>query len=203
MRHKFYLALLLGLLLSAALSPAAAFGKRCAAARSGVLRLHILAASDSASDQADKLAVRDALLAYTEPMFEGCSGLAETEAAVRDALPGIEAEADRVLESRGSADRAQAKLVRMWFETRSYGDLTLPAGTYTALRVSIGAAQGKNWWCVLFPQLCVGTASQRQQAERAFEEMGIEPTYKLGFAGVELVERMLEILRQKGLIAPA
>ena len=125
-----------------------------------ILRLHVVADSDSEADQALKLQVRDAVLASLE---EGLEDLTDPEAAreyVTAMLPRLETAANQVLKAAGSDDTATVTLAREQFPERDYDTFSLPAGVYQALRVTIGEGAGKNWWCVVFPQLCVGATSE-------------------------------------------
>ncbi len=126
--------------------------------RTGVLRLHVIANSDEELDQSVKLQVRDALLEQTAALFTGAATESEAEESVRPRLALLEQTANRVLKRAGLGYKAKAALTREYFNARAYGDLTLPAGTYAALRVTLGEGNGKNWWCVMFPPLCIPAA---------------------------------------------
>ena len=126
------------------------------ALRENFLRLHVVGASDSQEDQDVKLLVRDAVLASLE---EGLDDLTDPAAAydyVERMLPKVEDAANRCLQAAGFSDTVQVSLTEEAFPTREYDTFSLPAGVYQALRVVIGEGEGKNWWCVVFPQLCVG-----------------------------------------------
>lgn len=126
------------------------------ALRENFLRLHVVGASDSKEDQDVKLLVRDAVLASLE---EGLDDLTDPAAAydyVARMLPKVEEAANRCLQAAGFSDTVQVSLTEEAFPTREYDTFSLPAGVYQALRVVIGEGEGKNWWCVVFPQLCVG-----------------------------------------------
>ena len=186
-----------GLLLAMLITPLAGFGQRCAQVRQEVLRLHILANSDSEADQALKLRVRDAVLEETGGLFAAAGTLEEAQAAALENLPAIEAAARRALAEAGSDAPVKAELTRMYFNTREYGeDTTLPAGEYQALRLSIGEARGRNWWCVMFPPLCVPAAEaavegqESKAVEEDIEALNQEPHYRLSFAGVEWLEEL-------------
>ncbi len=139
-----------------------------------VLRLHILANSDSIDDQSLKLKVRDRLLEYAEKWI-GNPGdtLEEIERAVTEHLRDIEDTAEDVIEEEGYDYDVTAELTEMPFDARTYGELTMPAGTYEALRITIGEAKGQNWWCVMYPALCVPNAldadGNTQTAEESFD----------------------------------
>ena len=121
-----------------------------------VLRMHILANSDSDADQQLKYQVRDALLASSETLF-GSSQPESREALETTAkahLHEMETIAQQVVQEQGYSYPVKAELVTMPFTERTYEDLTMPAGTYEAIRITIGAAAGQNWWCVMYPTLC-------------------------------------------------
>lgn len=188
--------LILGLLLAIAFSCLTGFDRQCEEVRQSVLRFHILANSDSPEDQALKLQVRDAVLAETAKYFSPATGLTGAEMAARTHLPEIREAAQSVLRARGCTDLVRVGLVNMYFNTRTYDGRTLPAGYYDALRIEIGRARGHNWWCVMFPPLCIGAAADSQQL-REIEALGEEPEYKLSFAGVEWLESLLASARGK------
>jgi len=119
-----------------------------------VIRFHVLANSDSDADQALKLKVRDAILAELGPALTASASLDETKAYVSANLDEITATAENVVRENGYGYNVTAQLCVDYFPTKSYGDVTLPPGDYEALRVEIGAAQGHNWWCIMFPPLC-------------------------------------------------
>ena len=124
-----------------------------------VVRLHVIAASDSAEDQRVKLEVRDALLAYLTPRLEAASGAQDAAAVIADASPELEAIAWRV-----SGERVRIELGRERYPTREYETFSLPAGVYTSLRVTLGAGGGRNWWCVVYPPLCTSGVETAQEA---------------------------------------
>lgn len=119
-----------------------------------LIRLHVVANSDSEADQALKRAVRDAVLADVTPLFTGARTRPEAEAAIRQALERIEEVAAQVIAERGQSYGVQAEVGQYQFPARFYGELFVPAGSYSALKITIGQAQGANWWCVLFPPMC-------------------------------------------------
>lgn len=126
-----------------------------------LVRLHVVANSDSETDQAVKLQVRDAVLAETRRLLAD-----ETDPipALRAGLPAIEAAANRTLAGAGSTGRAAVSLGPELFPTRDYETFSLPAGRYTALRVTIGEGQGHNWWCVVYPALCLSASAGELEA---------------------------------------
>lgn len=152
------LAVLLGIVLAVFLSNVAAFGQECDAVRADVVRLHILANSDSPADQQVKLRVRDRILADVGGVFAGPQTQADAKEAARQNLPAIESAARAALDEAGVDAPVRAELCRMYFTTRQYDDLMLPAGDYDAVRVTIGEGAGHNWWCVMYPPICVSAA---------------------------------------------
>lgn len=119
-----------------------------------LIRLHVIGHSDLAHDQALKRAVRDALLQEMAPLLTGEERQEEAAAILTEALPRLQARAAAVIAQWGESYGARAELGRFRFPGRVYGNLYLPAGEYTALKISLGEASGANWWCVLFPPLC-------------------------------------------------
>lgn len=142
-----------------------------------VVRLHVLANSDSEEDQALKLRVRDAVLEVTSPLLGVCRDRAAAVALLEEHEEDIRAAAEAVIAEAGREDLVGSVTIRLDEESyprRTYGDSTLPAGRYLSLRVCIGKAEGQNWWCVLFPPLCMSAAAaDRATAEDAFVSVGL------------------------------
>ena len=126
-----------------------------------VLRLHVVANSDSDSDQARKLLVRDAVLAEAAQILEGVSDRRGAEAALAPHLDELAQAGVDALARTGTADPVAVTLADQWFPTKEYDGFSLPAGQYRALRVTIGEGKGRNWWCVVFPPLCLASVSER------------------------------------------
>ena len=162
--------------------------------RSETLRLHIIANSDSEEDQALKLKVRDAVLASTGELFAEVSGKTEAVAAAEYSSNDIKAVAEEVIRAEGFDYDVQVEVTEMWFETRSYEGFTLPAGDYDAVRIIIGAGEGKNWWCVMYPALCVPGAEADISAEygrnTAFVTAG---GFEIRFALIEWIEQLKKL----------
>ena len=125
-----------------------------------VLRLHVLANSDSEDDQALKLSVRDAILADTAHLFADCKSRDEASAVVSENLPLLQMSAERAISEAGYSYPVRIELGEEEYPTRNYESACFPAGEYLSLRVLIGEGEGQNWWCVLFPPLCVSAASE-------------------------------------------
>ena len=120
-----------------------------------VLRLHVVAASDTQEDQALKLAVRDAVLAVAAELCEGADTPFAMQSALCTHMERLQAAAEETLRAAGNKDTVRVFFTDMAFPVCEYGGVTLPAGEYRALRVVIGAGEGHNWWCMLFPSLCL------------------------------------------------
>ena len=148
-------ALAIGLVATLLISSAVSFAETCGPIRNGVLRLHILANSDSDEDQRLKLAVRDRVLTLDLFSSGHAASKEEAEQETASSLLEIEEAAREELRRQGCTDDVKAELVRMYFTTRVYENVTLPAGYYDAVRITIGEGAGHNWWCVLYPPLCI------------------------------------------------
>lgn len=129
-----------------------------------VFRLHILANSDSEADQQLKLKVRDAVLEETSYIFEGKGSAKESAEAAEKHLSEIKSVAERVIMENGYDYSVQCEVTDMDFDCRVYDKITMPAGHYKALRITIGEADGKNWWCVMFPPLCLPAVTNIDEA---------------------------------------
>ena len=196
--RRWELALLLGLALAALLG--ARLDGAQGALADKVLRLHVLANSDSQADQALKLRVRDAVLEQAEGLLAGAGDRAEAEALLAARLPDLAAAGAAAVGAAGYGYPVTVSLEdNCWFPTRVYEDFALPAGLYTALRVEIGSGAGQNWWCVVFPPLCLGSVTETAaetaaQAGLTEQEVALlsggEGEYEIKFRAVELVERL-------------
>ena len=132
---------------------------------SGLVRLHVIAVSDDETEQAIKLRVRDRVLEYLSPRLEAAENAAEALDILEASLEGIEAAAADAAEGR----RVSVDLGRENYPTREYDGFALPAGTYTSLRVVLGEGAGRNWWCVVFPPLCL-SATEASSAMEAISD---------------------------------
>lgn len=128
---------------------------------SQVIRLHVLANSDIEEDQALKLEVRDRVLETTSALLAGETEPQAAAVLLNQHLDDIAQTAAQEISAQGHDDRVEVRLEQTWFPTRQYQGISLPAGNYLALRVLIGAAEGHNWWCVVFPNLCLPAVSER------------------------------------------
>ena len=135
-----------------------------------LIRLHVVADSDSAEDQQIKLQVRDAITAKLETVMDDFPDLETAKAYLQAHLPELEKIANDTLKAAGNGCRAVVTLAKEAFPTREYDTFTLPAGIYESLRVTIGSGEGKNWWCVMYPPLCLPMADKVVDSEEVKEE---------------------------------
>ena len=160
------------------------------------LRLHILAASDSEEDQALKLAVRDGILAEYSAELSEVGDLEDARAAIEARLPDIIATAERIVAEAGYDYRVTASLGEEWYDTRDYGELSLPRGVYTSLIIQIGEGQGRNWWCVMYPPMCLDLATDGPSDDWTSgytgEELSlISGKYRVKFKLLELISEFI------------
>ena len=192
------LAMLLGLAVALTAASFSAFAQECRGIRESVLRLHILANSDSQEDQALKLAVRDRILELDSVLFQEASNLREAEEAAARELERIRSAAQEELRRQGCGYPVRAELTNMYFTTRTYDTLTRPAGRYDAVRITIGEGAGRNWWCVLYPPLCLpacgGQALSEVLTESQIEILESAEEYEFRFAALELYQALKERL---------
>ncbi len=173
------------------------FARTCTEIRSDVIRLHILANSDNAYDQNLKLKVRDAVLKEGADIFSGNTTKTEALKSIsvnKDRLKNI---AEKTIRENGYSYKATVRLEDEYFETRSYGEITMPAGKYTAVRILIGSGEGKNWWCVMFPPLCLPAAKGEAYVDtflngNEVEVVKAQPKYEPRFKIVEWCERLFD-----------
>ncbi len=146
-----------------------------------VIRLHVLANSDSEEDQALKLRVRDAVLEVTSPILQDCTSRQEAQAVLTQNMDAIQAAAEGVIASADRQDPIAIYLDEEEYPEKNYDSICFPSGTYLSMRVCIGEAEGQNWWCCLFPPLCLGASTvSSEEAEDAFVAVGMTPSqYKI------------------------
>jgi stage II sporulation protein R len=156
--HKWELALLLGL--CAALLWGAWSAQQQEELSRKMIRLHVIAHSDSTEDQALKLQVRDAVLDYATAVLQRSADMAAAQQELQRELPRIESIARAAVTAEGYDYGVTASLGQAEFPLKEYEGFSLPAGEYTALRLVIGEGAGQNWWCVVFPPLCTAAACE-------------------------------------------
>lgn len=173
------------------------FFNRCDCISSKIFRLHIIANSNSKEDQDLKLKVRDRILKDFGEYFGGLNDLIAAKELTGENIEKIKKSAKDEIILNGYDYDVDACVTSMYFNNRKYGDFTIPAGKYDALRITIGQAQGKNWWCVMFPPMCLPAASAKDELEEVLNpyEMDLvegEGKYKIKFKAVELAVELKE-----------
>ena len=174
------------------------FQAECEQISNEVFRLHILANSDSEEDQSLKLRVRDSLLRYTDRLFSEAENRDEAERIARDNLESLRAVAQREVYANGYDYKVKAEVVNMYFNTRYYERYTMPAGMYDALRITIGSGEGHNWWCVMYPSICISSAVETdKRVEDTFSQNQQEIVkgneFKYKFKVVEIFEKIVSL----------
>ena len=170
--------------------------------RSDVLRLHVIANSDTSVDQNLKLRLRDYILQEGKDIFNGSVNVENAVEKIEPVLPELEKSAKAFVNQAGFDYDVKISLSKEYFTTRTYETVTLPAGKYLALRVVIGSGEGHNWWCVMFPPMCVPAADKKDEIENVFSEKEIKlveskPKYEPRFKVVEIYEQLKEIISEK------
>ncbi|MBQ8331489.1 MAG: stage II sporulation protein R [Clostridia bacterium] len=170
---------------------------------SGVLRLHVLAHSDSEEDQALKLKVRDGILAASGKYLWDCDSREEAESAILQHSAELTDAAEVIIAAEGFSYPVRIELGQEIYPTRNYESFCFPSGEYLSLRVIIGDGAGKNWWCVLFPPMCLSAASTSAAAEEDCIAVGLttdqysmitetqDPVYTARFRILEVLEEAL------------
>ena len=178
------------------------FAKTSEQIRSDVLRLHVIANSDSSVDQNLKIRLRDFLLEEGKSIFDGSVNVENAVKKIEPQIHALEKSAKEFIRASGFDYEVKISLSREYFTTRTYETVTLPAGKYLALRVVIGSGEGHNWWCVMFPPMCVPAADKKDEIENIFTEDEIKlvessPKYEIRFKVVEICEGIKESLNEK------
>lgn len=165
-----------------------------------VIRLHVLANSDSQADQDLKLQVRDKVLAQAGTLLTGQEGVQAAAAVLQDNLDTLAQAAAQEIQNQGYGYAVQVSLEDTWFPTRQYEGIALPAGNYQALRVVIGEGEGHNWWCVVYPSLCLGAVSETALKTSGFTGQDYalvteaNESYVFKFKTIELLEELKQKL---------
>lgn len=171
------------------------FAASCQALPENVLRLHVVANSDSPEDQAVKLKVRDAVLSEAAGYCKAYDEMQQASNALCLHLQAVQAAANRVLRENGFAETAKVQITDSHFPTRRYDGFTLPAGKYRTLRVTLGEGAGENWWCVVFPSLCLPAAGETAELLSSLpanerEVIANPQKYRVKFKAFELYEQI-------------
>lgn len=178
------------------------FEAQCANMSDKLLRLHILANSDSTEDQNLKLKVRDKILACASDLFSNADSKAQAESITENNLDEIISIAQQYVYSLGYNYKVQGEITRMYFNTRYYDNIALPAGEYDALRITIGEGAGKNWWCVMFPPMCFSSAQDSNEMDSVLNDDEIdiienEPKYEYKFKAVEIFNSIVSFFNEE------
>ena len=168
------------------------FAADCAAVREDSLRLHIIANSDSEQDQALKLLVRDSILAQYGGLLAQCESREQAQRLADFLQEDMLRTAQKTLLEQGCEQACSLQLTEMFFDTRRYADDTMPAGRYLALRFVLGEGKGQNWWCVMYPPLCIPAARGEKalQIEQNIHNLSHSPAFVAKFKVVEVLEKL-------------
>ena len=150
------------------------------------IRLHILANSDSETDQNLKMLLRDEILDEYGHKLSQFKDIDQAKNELKTKLTEIECFADKTVRELGYEYKTEVTLTTEWYDTREYEDFTLPCGYYASLRIIIGQGEGKNWWCVMFPPLCLDAALSSPKYSYE-EEILISKKYNVKFKLLELI----------------
>lgn len=144
----------------------------------GIIRLHVIANSNTVGDQALKLKVRDAVIAYMEDQ-EDLATVDETRDFLKGDLNRLETIADGIIAAEGYDYTAKADIGVRYIPEKTYGDITFPAGNYEALNITLGKGEGENWWCVLFPPLCLLDEGTENDPDVVSQDQQLKLRWKL------------------------
>lgn len=193
-RHKFELSIIIALIVSIFVGIDTC-SANCEDIRENIFRLHVIANSDSQEDQQLKLAVRDRIISIGGDIFAQVHNKQEAETIVRPMLSEFQRAAEDVIKEQGYDYSVKVTISNEYFNTRIYEKVTLPAGKYDALRVIIGSGEGKNWWCVMFPPMCLPAAEETQALNQVLSEEDLQfvseyQDYEVRFKVIEWYENI-------------
>lgn len=173
--------------------------------RENVLRFHIVANSDSETDQRNKMSVRDGIAELCSGLFYSADSKADAIQSVTENADVIEQQALSILKNAGSNENVSVCVRKRFFPTRYYDGVSLPAGVYDTVDITIGKGEGKNFWCVMFPDICVGASTDKSNESKMSEILEGDslamatnpdtPTVKLKFKTVEIIENIFNFFR--------
>lgn len=174
------------------------FAKTSENIRNDVLRLHVIANSDSPADQNLKLAVRDEILSKGEELFNGSVNVKNAVEKISPYIDELESCAAEIIKMRGYDYPVKITIDKEYFETRTYKTVTLPAGEYLSLIVRIGESKGKNWWCVMFPPMCISAADENDVLKDVMNKNELKlvnsnPNFEPRFKIIEIIENIKNI----------
>ncbi len=162
---KLYMKILVATIVVSMLFSTLSFESACSELENDIFRLHILANSDEEHDQNLKLYVRDTILYSCSSLYDDVKTKDEAKAITEKNLPLIIKTAEKAIAEKGYDYDVTATVTKSFFNTRYYENFTMPAGVYDTLQINIGEGKGKNWWCVMYPTLCVGAATDSSMKE--------------------------------------
>lgn len=198
---KIEISIIMAMVLTAMIS-VTGFAASCEGIKHSVLRMHVIANSDEDYDQELKLKVRDAVLEQGKEVFDGASDVGEAQQKIENAQDELLEVAKTVIAQEGYDYDVKIELGQEYFGTRSYDEITLPAGQYQAVRIIIGQGAGKNWWCVMFPPLCLPGASEQEEIDAVLTDgessvVKGDPEIDARFKIVEIYEKFMDTIKSK------
>lgn len=201
--NKYFQACFMLLVLFIGLFSATGFAQKCDGVRQNVLRLHVIANSDSEADQSLKLLVRDRILQEGSQLFDGSVNAEDAKERICPEIDELESVARELVRVNGFDYGVKITVEEEYFDTRSYEGFTMPAGRYEAVKIILGEGAGKNWWCIMFPPLCLPAAEKKNEDSleailtngeiRVIEN---NSKYEIRFKIVEIYEKIKESLKQ-------
>ncbi len=195
--RRIELSVLCGLIITVILSTVS-FARDCSEIRNSVLRMHVIANSDSDADQELKLKVRDAVLQAGKDYFDGSVTASQAEEKLIPVKEKLEQAAKQTIEENGFDYGVRVTICKEYFGTRTYdNDITLPAGQYEAVKVIIGEGKGHNWWCVMFPPMCLPAAESDVEIDSVLSDSELSvvksnPKFEPRFKIIEIFEKFTE-----------
>ncbi|MDO4747664.1 MAG: stage II sporulation protein R [Eubacteriales bacterium] len=195
---KLFMKILVSTIVVAVMFSVVPFQSTCKELENDVLRLHIIANSDTEEDQDLKLKVRDSVLTAVSKLYDDVTTKEEAKEITQNNLPLVIDTAQDVVKKYSKDYEVEARVTNKFFDTRYYDEFTMPAGMYDTLEIKIGEAKGKNWWCVMFPTLCVGASSKESMQEDLSSdeyEVITGDDYVFKFKIVEFFEKICSYFR--------
>ncbi len=195
---KLFMKILVSTIVVAVMFSVVPFQSTCKELENDVLRLHIIANSDTEEDQNLKLKVRDSVLTAVSKLYDDVTTKEEAKEITHNNLPLVIETAQDVVKKYSKDYEVEARVTNKFFDTRYYDEFTMPAGMYDTLEIKIGEAKGKNWWCVMFPTLCVGASSKESMQEDLSSdeyEVITGDDYVFKFKIVEFFEKICSYFR--------
>lgn len=195
---KIFMKVLVAVTVVAVMISLVPFESACSDLQNDVLRLHIRANSDSDEDQDLKLYVRDTIIDEISPLYDDVKTKSDAKRITQENLDYIRSVAQEAVFEKGYDYTVTAKINNEFFDTRYYSDFTMPSGYYDSLFIEIGEARGENWWCVMYPSLCVGAASKKSMEENLSDNeysVVTKDKFEFRFRIVEYYRKFTSIFR--------